>query len=110
MNPQDFFRYTRSGFAQIASTNGLEVIQTASVRGTVDFAVDFYSKLVTLTLFAVSYVVPRLFKKYGLSFRFLQRVFAVYPQLLYLFSRRIDVSDNLYALGFVMVDRKHGEN
>lgn len=89
--------------------NGLEVIQIASVCGTVDFAVDFYSKLVTLALSAVSYVVPRLFKKYGLPFRFLLRVFAVYPQLRYLFSPRIDVSDDLYALGFVMVDRKHGE-
>ena len=108
MDPEDYFRFTRAGLRRMATANGLDVVKIENVGGTVDFAMDFYSKLVILTLSAVSYLAPRLFKKYGLPFRILQRIFAVYPQLLYLFLRKIDFKDELYTLGYVMLAQKNG--
>lgn len=95
-DPNDYYRFTKQGLTQLVGVNcGLTIEYMAAVGGTVDFAVDFYSKLVEIIAGKFHFFPGRL-----------GRFFSVLPQVAYLRMRKLDFNDEAFTLGHVLVATK----
>lgn len=95
-DPHDYYRFTREGLIQLVGVDcGLKIESIEPVGGTVDFAVDFCSKLVSMIGEKVRFVPSR-------ATKFL----SVLLQVGYLRLRGRDSNDEAFTLGHVLVATK----